>query len=300
MCMRSRTIVVAALFSLLTNGGGAIRATRLFSRSPDHSAVLLRSLSPIRLCAFSTNDWRQAAYESIASREWPQVEAALAAAVAGEAALPGDASSAPSVPVPGPPIHASSNEGSRVTWKLQLAYYGPHFSGYAWQPSAPKATVEQCLQSAIRPLHDGQSELRLSCAGRTDAGVSALAQLVSFHSWSRLQERDLVDAIARVCAIAAPCMPHACRTHAALMPPAPLRGSCERAPPPHRRPAPPTALADTRALALLSGGTGAWRAAARECSARAYRLPRDVQHHMAALCLPAAASARADERGGGR
>ena len=40
------------------------------------------------------------------------------------------------------------------------------------------------------------SELRLSCAGRTDAGVSALGQLVSFHSSPQLGEAELAKAIA--------------------------------------------------------------------------------------------------------
>ena len=58
-------------------------------------------------------------------------------------------------------------------------------------------TVEGCLQEALRPLLDGKSELRLSCAGRTDAGVSALGQLVSFHSSPRLGEAELAKAIAK-------------------------------------------------------------------------------------------------------
>ena len=74
------------------------------------------------------------------------------------------------------------NGDSRSTYRLTIAYYGPAFSGFAWQPSSSKPTVEGRLQEAIRPLTDGRTELKLACAGRTDAGVSALGQLVSFHA----------------------------------------------------------------------------------------------------------------------
>ena len=55
--------------------------------------------------------------------------------------------------------------------------------------------MEGCLQTAIWPLLDGKSELRLQCAGRTDAGVSATGRLISFHSWPRVTQADLERAI---------------------------------------------------------------------------------------------------------
>ena len=127
-------------------------------------------------------DWRAASAEAMEARDWASVEAAVAAAVGGEAPLPGDA------PAPvafeehaAPPSSSSVGQSARVTWRLRVAYLGVAFSGFAWQSAAPKPTVEGCLQQAIQPLLDGRSELRLSCAGRT-AGVSSLGQLVSFYS----------------------------------------------------------------------------------------------------------------------
>ena len=136
--------------------------------------------------------WREAAFESMESRQWSLLEPVIAAAVRGDAALPGDMP--PTTPSKHP-LAPPQSSGERVTWQLTVSYFGPAFSGFAWQQSAPKPTVEGCLQAALLPLLDGRSELRLSCAGRTDAGVSALAQLVSFHSWPQLQEREVAEAI---------------------------------------------------------------------------------------------------------
>ena len=142
-------------------------------------------------------DWRSEASASIAARDWRSVETAIAAAVRGDTALPGDG--APLLPSPWPArgdLDARELD-ARVTWRLEVAYLGQAFSGYAWQPAASRPTVEGCLQNALAALHDGRSELRLSCAGRTDAGVSALAQRVSFHASAGLCEEALAESLAR-------------------------------------------------------------------------------------------------------
>ena len=155
-----------------------------------------RACAP-RACAPRACDLRGPAFQSLVDREWSLIDSTIAAAVGGEYALPGD-ESVPAVQEVGSPfVEARQSERDRITWKMKIAYHGPAFSGYSWQKSAPKPTVESCLQGAIRPLLDGRSELRLSCAGRTDAGVSALGQLVSFHSWPELREHQLADAISR-------------------------------------------------------------------------------------------------------
>ncbi len=59
---------------------------------------------------------------------------------------------------------------------LQICYQGTHFSGYGSQPGL--RTVEAELRQALKRLL-GQDLLTI-CAGRTDAGVHAYAQLVSF------------------------------------------------------------------------------------------------------------------------
>lgn len=65
---------------------------------------------------------------------------------------------------------------------FRLAYDGRPFHGFQRQPSVP--TVENALLSALSGLGvtDGKEELPpgYAAAGRTDAGVSALAQTVAF------------------------------------------------------------------------------------------------------------------------
>ncbi len=65
--------------------------------------------------------------------------------------------------------------------KLVVAYDGTDFSGFAAQPSQPHVkTVGGALAQAIGKIlrHD----VDLTCAGRTDAGVHAWGQVVSFAS----------------------------------------------------------------------------------------------------------------------
>ena len=140
-------------------------------------------------------DSRDEAADFMASRDWPRVEAAIAAAVKGDAALPGD-EDASIHPCGTHDKHDGRDPSARITWVMNIAYLGSAFSGFAWQASAPLPTVQGCLQDAIQPLLDGKSALRLSVAGRTDAGVSALGQLVSFHSGPDVTEADLARAIA--------------------------------------------------------------------------------------------------------
>lgn len=131
----------------------------------------------------------------MASREWQTVHSTIADAVNGAAPLPGEA--APGfLPTSGLPERSSdTKQRVRTTWALTLAYFGPAFSGFAWQADAPLPTVSGALQEAIKPLLRGRHSLRLSCAGRTDAGVSATGQLASFYSWQPIEESELAAAI---------------------------------------------------------------------------------------------------------
>lgn len=80
---------------------------------------------------------------------------------------------------------------------LRVAYDGPSFSGFGWQREAPLPTVSGTLHEAILPLLEGRHSLRINCAGRTDAGVSALGQRVSFYAWPQLDAAEIVAAVAR-------------------------------------------------------------------------------------------------------
>src|SRR5207253_6237743 len=71
--------------------------------------------------------------------------------------------------------------------KLVVAYDGTDFSGFARQPGQPGVrTVGGVLAQAIGKIlrHD----IEVACAGRTDSGVHAWGQVVSFPS-ERSEER---------------------------------------------------------------------------------------------------------------
>ncbi len=78
--------------------------------------------------------------------------------------------------------------------KLVVAYDGTDFSGFAAQPQQPGVrTVGGVLANAIGKVlrHDVQ----LACAGRTDAGVHAWGQVVSFAADPGLDPRRLQTAV---------------------------------------------------------------------------------------------------------
>lgn len=74
--------------------------------------------------------------------------------------------------------------------RLDLAYDGAAFSGWAAQPGL--RTVEGVLTDALRTVL--RSPVRLTVAGRTDAGVHAAAQVahldVSREAWAGLPGRS--------------------------------------------------------------------------------------------------------------
>lgn len=64
----------------------------------------------------------------------------------------------------------------RTTWRLDLSYEGTAFHGWARQPA--QRTVEGVLLEVLETVLG--ERVRLSVAGRTDAGVHAWAQVASF------------------------------------------------------------------------------------------------------------------------
>lgn len=74
------------------------------------------------------------------------------------------------------------------TIALTMAYDGATFSGFAQQPG--QHTVQGNLNDALKLLY--KRSIDTTCAGRTDAGVHALAQVVSFDiSDEEFTERSL-------------------------------------------------------------------------------------------------------------
>jgi tRNA pseudouridine38-40 synthase len=74
-----------------------------------------------------------------------------------------------------------------ATWRLDVQYEGTRFRGWAKQPGL--RTVEGELELALETVL--RERVRLSVAGRTDAGVHAVAQVVSFACHAAVDPRRL-------------------------------------------------------------------------------------------------------------
>jgi len=74
-----------------------------------------------------------------------------------------------------------SAEPPAATYRLKLAYHGGPYSG--WQRQPGKETVQLSLESAAAALF-GQP-VNMAASGRTDTGVHALGQVVSFVAPAR-------------------------------------------------------------------------------------------------------------------
>lgn len=77
------------------------------------------------------------------------------------------------------------------TLKLTLAYDGTNYSG--WQTQPDRVTLQETLERALR--HVVGEDIRVIASGRTDAGVHAVGQVVSFKTGSRLAPEILKKAL---------------------------------------------------------------------------------------------------------
>ena len=156
---------------------------------------------PLAMAASDLKAWRDEAYHFMGERDWGAVEDELRAAVSSTGVLPGDCSASAPLGLEGLPLTVKDSwkQVARQTWALHLAYYGPSFRGYAWQPVDPLDTVagllEDRLQTLLRSVDVDAKKPHLASAGRTDAGVSAIGQLVSFFTWATLTEEAIMEAV---------------------------------------------------------------------------------------------------------
>lgn len=82
-------------------------------------------------------------------------------------------------------------DSSRYKYKLTLEYDGTGFSG--WQSQTNARSIQGTLCDAARTLFD--SEVDLQGAGRTDAGVHALAQVAHLETRRRLAPQRIVQGL---------------------------------------------------------------------------------------------------------
>ena len=91
---------------------------------------------------------------------------------------------------------AHSREGGLVRFRLDLAYDGTDFSGWARQPG--RRTVEQTLADAIAQVLRLGAPPALTVAGRTDAGVHATGQVAHVDLPAPPTDIDLARRLAGV------------------------------------------------------------------------------------------------------
>lgn len=78
------------------------------------------------------------------------------------------------------------------TLKITLAYDGSNYVG--WQAQARGTSIQSLLEEALAPLNAG-TRVKVTGAGRTDAGVHALAQVASCRLRSTLDGPQLAKAL---------------------------------------------------------------------------------------------------------
>lgn len=86
-------------------------------------------------------------------------------------------------------------EKGNVVVALTLSYNGGAFSGFAKQPG--QLTVQGSLEDALKTIY--RHKVETTCAGRTDAGVHAIGQVVSFEitpeEWEERSPKKLVKSL---------------------------------------------------------------------------------------------------------
>jgi tRNA pseudouridine38-40 synthase len=81
--------------------------------------------------------------------------------------------------------------GANRNIRLDLAYEGTRYYGFGLQPN--RRTVQEVLEEALARSLGGE-QVRVTAAGRTDAGVHASGQVVSFTTRGRLAGSELLRA----------------------------------------------------------------------------------------------------------
>ena len=88
----------------------------------------------------------------------------------------------------GAPAKQPAREGGPVRYRARVEYDGTDFAGFQVQPG--RRTVQGELEKALARINGGRP-IRVEGAGRTDAGVHALGQVVAFTYRGQLSGLEL-------------------------------------------------------------------------------------------------------------
>lgn len=80
----------------------------------------------------------------------------------------------------------------KIRYKATIAYNGSNYHGWAKQPN--QKTIQGILESVILELF--RQQVKVYAAGRTDAGVNAMGQVIHFDlEQMKINQRDIKDAL---------------------------------------------------------------------------------------------------------
>lgn len=80
-----------------------------------------------------------------------------------------------------------------MRYAAKVAYDGSRFSGWQKQPGVTGETIQEHLERALLVLN--KQDTKVVAAGRTDRGVHALGQVISFDTTSRWDPQKLRNAL---------------------------------------------------------------------------------------------------------
>jgi len=88
----------------------------------------------------------------------------------------------------------SAEDAPTFNQRVTLSYDGYGFAGFQSQDKEKGRTIQDEVEAALQRLHDGEF-VRIEASGRTDQGVHALGQVISFRAPRDWRDGELARAL---------------------------------------------------------------------------------------------------------